>query len=420
VGEDVQVTEGKTLTGVRIKGLVAVANRAREQWSAGLLPAEADAFRSMVSSAIAQVEQICREHRCTPTQLPGPSYRAYQFLRALDLDRLPLSDTPPAHTQRSVRIKNLSVICDRIRTELLALVRAAGPEATALTLAHPGVPALLTRVRSHVDAIETICQQSNSHPASLPARSRSAYQWLKFLSDPDNLLAHIATLALARQIIDRADLSGPARSARRKIDFELYPSDFLYRTQVERDGLRLIAAQGFLGAPVEVLEALVRVAVSRGEAAAMSQVKAYAAGDDFAETLLALELDAEPNGGDLRGRHFDLERVFARVNEGYFGGLLARPRLRWNRTLTQRKMGHYQAATDTVMISITLDDPGAPDYAIDLVMYHELLHKKMGVQRINGRRYAHTETFREEERKFRHYAEARAFLDKLSAGLHVR
>ena len=83
-------------------------------------------------------------------------------------------------------------------------------------------------------------------------------------------------------------------------------------------------------------------------------------------------------------------------------------------------MGHYQPAADTVMISITLDDPGVPDYAIDLVMYHELLHKKMGAQQINGRRYAHTETFREEERKFRYYAEARAFLDKLGAELHRR
>ncbi len=374
----------------------------------------------MVSGAIARVEQICREHQCIPAQLPGPSHRAYYFLTTLDLGHLPLRDTPPEHPHRSVRIKNLNAICDRIRAELLALVRVAGLEAAPLTPGHPGVSAVLERVRSQAAAVETICQRSNSHPAKLPARSRSAYQWLKFLSDPDNMLAHIATLALARQIIERAGGSDPAQSARRKIDFELYPTNFLYRTRAEGDTLRVTAAQGFLGAPAEVLEAIILAAASRNDAAAMSRVKDYAAGDDFAETLLALELDAEPRNDDLRGRHFDLEQVFARVNAGYFSGLLARPRLMWNRTLTQRKMGHYQPATDTVMISITLDDPGAPDYAIDLVMYHELLHKKMGAQRINGRQYAHTETFREEERKFRYYAEARAFLDKLNAGLHLR
>ena len=65
------------------------------------------------------------------------------------------------------------------------------------------------------------------------------------------------------------------------------------------------------------------------------------------------------------------------------------------------------------MISLALDDARVPVSAIDLVMYHELLHKHLGVQVINGRHYAHTEAFRRAERQFRQYAEAQAFLAQL-------
>ena len=39
-------------------------------------------------------------------------------------------------------------------------------------------------------------------------------------------------------------------------------------------------------------------------------------------------------------------------------------------------------------------------------MYHEMLHKKLDIQTINGRRYTHTFEFRTAERKFERHAEA--------------
>jgi len=78
----------------------------------------------------------------------------------------------------------------------------------------------------------------------------------------------------------------------------------------------------------------------------------------------------------------------------------------WNRTLTARKFGHYQPGRDAVMISVTLDAPDVPDYVVDFVMYHELLHKKHGSMKVNGRRLAHSPAFRAEERQFAEYHEA--------------
>jgi predicted metal-dependent hydrolase len=87
----------------------------------------------------------------------------------------------------------------------------------------------------------------------------------------------------------------------------------------------------------------------------------------------------------------------------------------WNKTLTHRKFGHYQTNTDTVMLSISLDQPSTPAYVVEFVMYHELLHKQLGVVTNHGRRYAHTKAFREAEARFSQQERAQAYLNKLSA-----
>ncbi|MFN2286346.1 MAG: topoisomerase II, partial [Anaerolineae bacterium] len=91
--------------------------------------------------------------------------------------------------------------------------------------------------------------------------------------------------------------------------------------------------------------------------------------------------------------------------------------LTWNKTLTHRKFGHYQTTTNTVMLSLSLDDAAVPPYVVDFVMYHELLHKHLGIKFVNGRRYAHTAEFRDAERRFAQYAQAETFLAQL-AKLH--
>jgi hypothetical protein len=159
------------------------------------------------------------------------------------------------------------------------------------------------------------------------------------------------------------------------------------------------------------LEAVLRAALGFARQPVKAQLHAYANSDDYAETVVALELLTEPPPGSLRGRHYDLDQVFDAVNARYFSGGLARPRLTWSRTITGRLLGYYQRSGDRLMISQALDDPAVPRPVIDLVMYHELLHKHLGVQVVNGRHYAHTEAFRRAERQFEGYAEAQQFLE---------
>jgi hypothetical protein len=397
----------------KLKGLVAASTHVREHLSRGIEPEHADAFRRNVRATVAQVEQLCRENGTTPEKLPGPSYRAYLFLKTLDLDHLP---TPGAATQLAapkIRIKNLQTICDWVHTELARLVEQAGPPAYAIAAGDAGVAHVLQIITSNAESIEKICRDYQVNPASLPAQSRHVYQWLRFLSDPDNLASHLATLGQLRQILARPEWANAPALAGRPVSIELFHQSHAYRTNRTAQAILLTLAQGYSGAPREALEALLRDALL-GLEPARAQVRAYIQSEDFVEIVAALESLAEPPQDNLRGRHYDLAQVFERVNAAYFSGAMARPILTWSRTLSVRKLGHYKTASDTVMLSTLLDDSRVPPHVIDFVMYHELLHKQLGVRMVNGRRYAHTEEFRAAERRFTDYAGAKAFLNALN------
>jgi hypothetical protein len=194
----------------------------------------------------------------------------------------------------------------------------------------------------------------------------------------------------------------------------------LYRTQAKGNAYEVTLNEGFVGAPQPVIEALAGAALkikrtsqpARDAGHLVDIVKAYASGDAFAQVQAALHGTMVLPTYQAVGQYHDLNLAFERVNAAYFGGKLDRPHLQWNKTRTQRKLGHYDPVRDTVMVSQTLDAARVPDYVIDFVVYHELLHKTLGSTLTNGRRLTHTGSFRKAERRFRQYAEARAFISK--------
>ncbi|HET91349.1 MAG TPA: M48 family peptidase [Chloroflexi bacterium] len=285
--------------------------------------------------------------------------------------------------------------------------------AEPLTVQRPDVQHFARLLAEHVGEIEALAREQGSTPAHLPTRSRRAYQWLKFLTEPATLLAHLETL---RALLDEFDTPGCRPKARNKpVEVEFAHTTHLYIVRQTDAGLRVTIHEGFVGASPRVLRALVCAVLLRDRGAYQETVRSYAEGEDFQEVMLALEMTTAADENVAQGHHFDLEQVFERVNAAYFAGQLARPGLTWNRTITGARFGHYDALRDTVMISVTFDAPDVPDYAIDFVMYHELLHKHLGINVVNGRRYAHTAEFRAAEQRFSHYEEARAFLRSLGA-----
>lgn len=113
------------------------------------------------------------------------------------------------------------------------------------------------------------------------------------------------------------------------------------------------------------------------------------------------------------GRYYNLNEVFDTLNERFFHNLLGRPNLTWSEHYARRQLGHYDAAHNTIVVSRVFDRPSSPRYAIEYLLYHEMLHLKHPVKVHGTRRCVHGAAFRGDEKLFPQLAEATAFLKRL-------
>lgn len=116
------------------------------------------------------------------------------------------------------------------------------------------------------------------------------------------------------------------------------------------------------------------------------------------------------------GEHFDLNEVLARVSERYFAGATDGVHIGWGRlrkrrgrrTRTRsRALATYCFEDTTIRVNPVLDSNKVPAYIIDWVVYHELLHHILPVEKSGSRKRYHTEKFRALERAYPQYEAAR-------------
>ena len=114
------------------------------------------------------------------------------------------------------------------------------------------------------------------------------------------------------------------------------------------------------------------------------------------------------------GRHHDLRPIYADVNARYFDSR-HEMKLTWSRRPARRRvrsmrLGTYCHETGVITVSRRLDRADVPRYFVAYVIYHELLHAELGVERTgSGRRRVHGPEFQRRERLFSDYDRARAF-----------
>jgi hypothetical protein len=114
-----------------------------------------------------------------------------------------------------------------------------------------------------------------------------------------------------------------------------------------------------------------------------------------------------------RGQHFDLESIFEGLNSRYFDGMLGRPQLGWSRGASRSMLGHFDPSHNAIIISRVFDRPGVPPLALEFVMYHEMLHLRYPVDHAGARRCVHTREFKEAEKQFPQWKEAKEALKQL-------
>ena len=107
-----------------------------------------------------------------------------------------------------------------------------------------------------------------------------------------------------------------------------------------------------------------------------------------------------------------LKESFDRVNDKYFYGMVTMPNLIWGNE-TVRKLGSYDYGTDTISISKVLADDSE---ALDYVMHHEMLHKKLKFYTKSNKSYSHTSEFKKKEKEFENHEEIEKRLGVIVSG----
>ncbi len=113
-----------------------------------------------------------------------------------------------------------------------------------------------------------------------------------------------------------------------------------------------------------------------------------------------------------RGLVYDLEQLFARLNEQYFHGLMAPPALGWSLRASRTILGHYDPCHHVIVLSSALDSADAPEIAVRFVMFHEMLHLRYPTESRGVRRCVHTPEFKRAERQFDDYLRAKQELNR--------
>ncbi len=391
--------------GVRIKGLVKFADFVKRKLRSGVSQAELPGFFEHIQHIVEQVEEICESYQSTPKELPTPSRRAYFFLKNLKREDIPINRSKIVSAEPELKkttIKNLVRLADVFSHNMWVEVDLLCSEASRRQRLHEDIA-------TQVKIVDGFCASQNIPPANLNRPSRYVYCWLKYLLANNNLSSHLATLNFLKDTLPA--ISG--KYAHIPIEIHLVNTQAYFRARMKGKTYVIKFNEGFINAPGELWRSLLKGILSDSPRKDRSFVN-YVHSEEFSSVLYEMESFAEPPENSSGGHVHDLDASFKRINQKYFQGKLKKPRLQWNHILTVSKYGHYQANRDIVMISISLDHPEVPDYVVDFVMYHELLHKKLGASIINGRRFVHTPEFRRQERQFTHYHRAMTFLKEWS------
>jgi hypothetical protein len=301
-----------------------------------------------------------------------------------------------------IYLKNIKVQQEIILKEIFQLASNFYNELQQVNLLHQS---LITKAA----AIETICNKQQLTPANLTEQSRKIYAWIKFLTDEDNLQLHVKNTyylwETAKHILSTRE---------QKIQLMIAITNLagLYKGTVSTKAANIMISEGFINAPKAVLQALVESTLIGKSQTNTKIIREFANTEEYSNILIELDLIADVMAENPQGKFYNLDKLFDKINQEYFFSNLAKPRLAWSRINTYRKLGHYESARDRVVISLALDDAKVPEFVVEFVLYHELLHKYHGTKWVQGRRMVHTKEFRASESQFKFYNEASRWLQK--------
>jgi len=187
-----------------------------------------------------------------------------------------------------------------------------------------------------------------------------------------------------------------------------------------REGKLLVRLSDLLeGAPETVLRAIAHILLAKMyrkpiERMHGTRYRKYVQSHDIrSKAHLVRQVRGRKRMASPKGRVFDLEAIFEDLNLRLFGGMMARPRMSWSQGRARNLLGHYDPAHNAIVVSRLFDHPAVPRYAVEYIVYHEMLHLRHPVKLNGSRRCVHSAEFRAEEKLFPQLEAAQRFLRRL-------
>ena len=205
-------------------------------------------------------------------------------------------------------------------------------------------------------------------------------------------------------------------------EFELrfYPFANVNNTIRLREGrLKLRVSDLLEGAPESVLKALFHILIAKIykkpiEAHHNTRYRRYVGSHEMVQKAhLVRQMRGRKQFTSPMGHVYDLDEIFEELNTRFFHGLMARPQMTWSAERARNLLGHYDPAHNAIVISKIFDHPKVPRYAIEYLVYHEMLHLKHPVKLRGSRRCVHSKEFVIEEKQFPEFEKALRFLKTL-------
>jgi len=385
---------------LRISGLVGLAKRVRQELAGPVSDERLAHLRQEVESAVTGITQICREKGIRLQSLPAPSRKALQFLQGLDWDAVVPEEAPAGSRfpPDSLSFRGLPRYFDNLLKRL------------AQNVDHPELEKIYETLAADSHSLEDDIRRNNIRPEQLKKQARELRGWFAYFAQRANFERYCAAVRRAEPVFRETCPWPAAKTAAVLVRFR--PMRGMYRVRGYADAIVVDLPTPMICFDRDLLRSVAQIAFKKG--GDRQAVHNATAGEAHRRIDAAIEL----LGGvvtQMRGLHHDLAESFDRVNTQYFGGAMNRPRLVWSRTFAVRKYGHYDHAHDTVMVNAALDRGTVPACAVDFIVYHELLHRQLGITWKSNRIAAHTADFAEKERQFRQYDEAKAVLRELAS-----
>ncbi len=173
------------------------------------------------------------------------------------------------------------------------------------------------------------------------------------------------------------------------------------------------------GAPEAVLRAIAHILLAKLygkpiEAAQNTRYRRHVSSRALTEKAhLVRQMRGRKVIASAQGAVYDLEAIFDELNARFFHGLLARPQMTWSRDHARNSLGHWDPAHNAIVVSRVFDSARVPRYAVEYIVYHEMLHLKHPVKLRGSRRAVHPAKFQEEEKLFPQLEAAKRFLKTL-------